>query len=118
MYLSLIFNFFLPIKKFYTKSKYPSGSGPFSYHNGCTKIPLDKDVVWKNGSLKWLCYPSQCGGQQREHVRPGHLCPYPGYGELVGVPSTEEKNIFQSVLYMTVSNQNKEFYRLHLSAYV
>ena len=35
------------------------------------------DVVWKDCGLKWLCYPSQCGGQQREHVLPGHLCPYP-----------------------------------------
>ena len=77
----------------------------YSYHDGCTRIPLDVDVVWKDDGLKWLCYPSQCGGQQRENFPPG-------YGQLVGVPSTKEKNIFQSVLYMTVSNQNKEFYRL------
>ena len=54
--------------------------------------------------VKWSCYPSQCDGQQREHVLPGHLCQYPEHRQLIGVPSTEEKDIFHSVLYMTVSN--------------
>ena len=67
--------------------------------------------------VKWSCYPSQCDGQQREHVLPGHLCQYPEHRQLIGVPSTEEKDIFQSVLYMTEQFE-QEFYRLHLSAYM
>ena len=89
----------------YMRSKYHSGSGPFpcswySYHDERTRIPLEIYVVWNDGGLKWLCYPSHCGGQRREHVLPGHLWLYPGYGQLVGIPSTKEEDIFPSLSYI------------------